>query len=37
VRSIKESCLNHMIFFGEEPLRAAVQNFVAHYHSERNN
>jgi hypothetical protein len=36
VRSIKESCLNHMIFFGEESLRAAVQNFVAHYHSERN-
>jgi hypothetical protein len=25
-----------MIFFGEESLRAAIQNFVAHYHSERN-
>jgi putative transposase len=36
VRSIKESCLNHMIFFGEESLRVAAQNFVAHYHSERN-
>jgi putative transposase len=36
VRSIKESCLNRIIFFGEESLRAAVQNFVAHYHSERN-
>ena len=36
VRSIKESCLNRMIFFGEESLRKAVQNFVAHYHSERN-
>ena len=30
VRSIKESCLNRMIFFGEESLRKAIQNFVAH-------
>jgi transposase InsO family protein len=36
VRSIKESCVDRMIFFGEESLRTAVQNFVAHYHSERN-
>jgi transposase InsO family protein len=36
VRSIKESCLERMIFFGEESLRAAIQNFVAHYHAERN-
>jgi hypothetical protein len=36
VRSIKESCLDRMIFFGEEPLRTAIQNFVAHYHGERN-
>jgi transposase InsO family protein len=36
VRSIKESCLNRMIFFGEESLRKAIQNFVAHYHGERN-
>jgi len=36
VRSIKESCLNQMIFFGESSLRIAVQNFVAHYHAERN-
>jgi putative transposase len=35
VRSIKESCLNRMIFFGEESLRTAIQNFVAHYHRER--
>lgn len=34
VRSIKESCLDRMIFFGEESLRTAIQNFVAHYHSE---
>ncbi len=25
-----------MIFFGEESLRTAVRNVVAHYHSERN-
>ena len=36
VRSIKESCLDRMIFFGEGSLRTAIQNFVAHYHSERN-
>ena len=36
VRSIKETCLNRMIFFGEESLRTAIQNFVGHYHSERN-
>ena len=26
VRSIKESCLDRMIFFGEESLRTAIQN-----------
>ncbi len=36
VCSIKESSLERMIFFGEESLRTAMQNFVAHYHSERN-
>ena len=36
VRSIKESCLDRMIFFGEGSLRTAIQNFVAHYHGERN-
>jgi transposase InsO family protein len=36
VRSIKESCLERMILFGEESLRSAIQNFVAHYHAERN-
>jgi transposase InsO family protein len=33
VRSIKESCLERLILFGESSLRAAVQNFVTHYHS----
>ena len=36
VRNIKECCLNRLILFGESSLRTAVQNFVAHYHSERN-
>ena len=36
VRSIKESCLERLILFGESSLRTAVQNFVAHYHTERN-
>ena len=36
VRTIKESCLDRLIFFGEASLRTAVQNFVEHYHSESN-
>jgi putative transposase len=36
VRSIKESCLERMILFGEGSLRTAISNFVAHYLTERN-
>ena len=36
VRTIKESCLDQMIFFGEDSLRAAIHEFVVHYHEERN-
>jgi putative transposase len=36
VRTIKESCLERTILFGEGALRTAVREFVAHYHSERN-
>jgi len=36
VRTIKESCLERMILFGEESLRTAILSFVAHYHTERN-
>ena len=36
VRSIKESCLKKMIWFGEDALRKGVQEFVAHYHREHN-
>ena len=36
VRTIKEGCLNRMIFFGENSLRRAINEFLAHYHHERN-
>jgi putative transposase len=36
VRTIKESCLERVILFGEESLRTAIHNFVGHYHAERN-
>ena len=36
MRSIKESCLNRMIFFGENSLRNAINEFLTHYHHERN-
>ncbi len=36
MRSLKEECLNRMIFFGEASLRRATSEFVAHYHRERN-
>ncbi len=36
VRTIKESCLDRMILFGEGSLRKTICEFVAHYHGERN-
>ena len=36
VRTIKESCLERMILFGEEALRTAIRDFKVHYHAERN-
>jgi transposase InsO family protein len=36
VRSIKEECLDRMIFFGEPLLRETVYSWVEHYHAERN-
>ena len=36
MRTIKEECLDRMIFFGEQALRNAVGEFLAHYHGERN-
>jgi putative transposase len=35
VRSIKEECLNRMIFIGQASLRRAVCEFMEHYHAER--
>ena len=36
VRTMKESCLERLILFGESSLRKAVGEFVAHYHREWN-
>jgi putative transposase len=35
-RSLKEECLDRMIFFGERSLRKAIDSFLQHFHSERN-
>ena len=35
-RTIKETCLQRLILFGEGSLRRAIQEFVVHYHHERN-
>ncbi len=36
VRSIKSECLDRMIFFGGRHLQYLVDEYVAHYHAERN-
>jgi putative transposase len=36
VRSIRAECLDRLIVFGERRLRHVVDQFVAHYHGERN-
>jgi putative transposase len=36
VRSIKDECLNRMIFIGQASLRRAVAEYMDHYHAERN-
>jgi hypothetical protein len=36
MRSIKEECLDRMIFFGKHSLRNAVREYLAHFHAERN-
>ncbi len=36
VRSIKDECLNRMIFVGQASLRRAITHYVEHYHAERN-
>jgi putative transposase len=36
VRSIKDECLDKMIFIGQASLRRAVAEYMEHYHRERN-
>jgi putative transposase len=36
VRSVKDECLSRMILFGEASLRHTLQEYVKHYHHERN-
>jgi putative transposase len=36
MQSVKEECLERMVFFGERSLQVAVVAFLAHYHAERN-
>jgi putative transposase len=36
MRSIKEECLDRIIFFGEKSLHAAILSTIDHYHAERN-
>jgi putative transposase len=36
VRSIKDECLNKLVLLGENHLRAAIREYLEHYHEERN-
>ncbi|MCG8584018.1 MAG: transposase [Pirellulales bacterium] len=36
VLSLRQDCLERMIFFGERSLRNALNEYTAHYHAERN-
>ncbi len=36
VRSVKEETLSKLVLFGEEGLRRALDEFMSHYHEERN-
>ena len=35
VRSIKDECLRHFLFFGQRHLRYVILEYMAHYHQER--
>jgi transposase InsO family protein len=35
-RSLKDECLDRMIFFGEKSLRKAINSYLEHFHAERN-
>jgi putative transposase len=36
VRSVKKECLSKVILFGERSLRRALNEYIEHYHTERN-
>src|SRR5204863_2024597 len=36
VKSVKEECLSRLILFGKSSLRRALQQYMEHYHGERN-
>jgi hypothetical protein len=36
VRSVKQECLSRLILFGEDSLRCVLNEYVAHFHCERN-
>jgi len=36
VRTIRQECLDRMVFFGETALRRAVEQFMVHYNTDRN-
>jgi putative transposase len=36
VRSVKEECLSKLILFGESSLRRTLEEYISHYHAERN-
>lgn len=36
IRSVKEECLERIIFFGERSLQVTVAEFLSHFHAERN-
>ena len=36
MRSVKEECLERMVFFGERSLQVGVAEFLSHFHAERN-
>ena len=36
VKSVKEECLSKLVLFGEASLRRALQQYLIHYHEERN-
>ena len=36
LRSVKEECLSKLILFGVGSLRRALENYLPHYHEERN-